>query len=411
MDRPQCLNQFAGNKAAIIAAKNYIESQPFAFIIVGPSGCGKTSLVEILLKNRNFDIMWINSNEVDDSKTMQKVVYNFMNYRNIESFLSIKKKVIIFDDVDAMMCSDRGSGTFLNTFVGDNKKRPEPVSFIMTCSTSEERKLTDIKKKVPVLRLYNPTAKEAFVYVCNVLDARSQTYDHGRVMNLVAANNSNIRGVLTNLDFNNNAIDVFSRDASEQMFFDQSPFEMTKKMLTTKFTIESLRYAADNPLVPLLLYENFPSELFENRLKQAKHIVCRIVEQIIDGTIESEIIEKHMYANTDWDLLQPVSILKCGYMNTYVNSVPKKKSQRKDNLVFTQSLTKAASRHNYGKRIKDYKAEFGIRDATGIFKAFETNEESDLDTVVASYLSNVRQLESKPVRRASTKKKKTQSDS
>jgi hypothetical protein len=95
----------------------------------------------------------------------------------------------------------------------------------------------------------------------------------------------------------------------------------------------------------------------------------------------------------------------------YVNSVAKKKSQRKDNLVFTQSLTKAASRHNYGKRIKDYKAEFGIRDASGIFKAFETNEESDLDTVVASYLSNVRQLESKPVRRASTKKKKTQSDS
>ena len=406
------MDQFAGNKAAIIACKNHIKSMPFGFVILGPSGCGKTSLVDLILKEHRFDIRWIKSNDADDSKIMQKVVDNFLSHRSIESFMSRKPKVIVFDDIDAMMCSDRGSNSFLNGFIADNKKRAEPVSFIMTCSTSEERKLTDIKKKVPVVRISNPTTNEAFIHVCAVLDETNIKYDHERVMKLVAANNSNIRGILTNLDFTNSAVDIFSRDSTEQLFFDLTPFDITKKMLTTNFTSVALRYAADNPLVPLLLYENFPTELFENRLKQAKRVIYGIVTKIIDGTIHGEILEKYMYANTDWDLLQPVSILKCGHITMNVNNVPKKKSHRKDNMVFTQSLTKAASRHNYGKRIKDYKFELGIRDPASIYKAFETSDESNSrDTVVASYLNSVRQIESKPVRRVSSKKKKTHSDS
>ena len=414
LGKPTSINHFAGNKSSILAAKTFINSAPFGFIILGPSGCGKTVLCELLVSSQCFDVLWVKSNDADDSKAMQRMVENFVMHRSIESFFSKKPKLIVFDDIDAMMCSDRGSNSFLNGFIADNKKRSEPLSFIMTCSTSEERKLTDYKKKIPVVRLFNPPAKEAFIYVCNVLDAKEIPYDPETVFKLVENNDSNIRAVLMHLDFENKNQGVFTRDATEQMFFDKTPFEITKTMLTSKFSCQGLRYAADNPLVPLLLYENFPTELFLNRVKQAKLVVHDTIAKIMDGTIHSECIEKYMYANTDWELLQPVSILKCGYINLYVNNLPKKKCQRKDNLVFTQSLTKAASRHNYAKRIVEFKSELGIRDPSSIFKAFETTESHAShasDSAVASYLSNIRQIESKPVRRTTNKKKKTHSDS
>jgi hypothetical protein len=408
--RPTSLNQFVGNKSSILSAKETVSSVPFAFIILGPSGCGKSVLCDLLLQGKSFDILWVKSNDADDSKAMQKMVENFITHRTIESFFSKKPKVVIFDDVDAMMCSDRGSNSFLTGFIADNKKRSEPISFIMTCSTSEERKLTDFKKKISVIRLYNPPVKDAFIYICSVLDEKNISYDPGSILKLIENNDGNIRSVLMHLNF-----DSERRDATEQMFFDKTPFEITRAMLTTKLSCQGLRYAADNPLVPLLLYENFPSELFLNRVKQAKHVAYDVVARIIDGSISSECIEKYMYVNTDWDLLQPVSIMKCGYVNFCVNNISKKKSIRKDNLVFTQSLTKAASRHNYAKKIIEFKSELGIRDSSGIYKAFETNdaanEKFDHDSAVASYLSNIRHIESKPVRRATNKKKKTHSDS
>lgn len=417
---PTHINQFVGNKSSILAAKQYMDSMPFGFIILGPSGSGKTVLCELLIRPLSLDILWVKSNDADDSKAMQKMVENFITHRTIESFFVKKPKVIVFDDIDAMMCSDRGANSFLTGFIADNKKRSEPISFIMTCSTSEERKLTDFKKKIPVIRLNNPPAKDAFVYVCNVLDARGVSYDAETILKLVESNDANIRSVLMHLDYENKNQEVFTREATEQMFYDKTPFEITKTMLTTKLSCEGLRYAADNPLVPLLMYENFPTELFSNRVKQPKSVISNIIAKIMEGTIDSECIEKYMYANTDWDLLQPVSILKCGYINLYVNSVAKKKSQqRRDNLVFTQSLTKAASRHNYAKRIIEYKTELGIRDPSSLFKAFETTTDTmPSDSTIASYLSNIRQMESKPVRRSTTsntktntKKKKTQPDS
>ncbi len=410
VDKPRSLNEFVGNKSSIISAKEMLASPPFGFIILGPSGCGKSVLCDLLLQGQSFDILWVKSNDADDSKAMQKMVENFITHRTIESFFAKKPKVVIFDDIDAMMCSDRGSSSFLNGFIADNRTRSDPISFIMTCSTSEERKLTDFKKKIPVIKLYNPSVKEAFVYICNLLDAKDTSYDPSSVLKMIDSNDGNIRSVMLQIKH----FDEERRDATEQLFFDKTPFDITKTMLTTKLSCQGLRYAADNPLVPLLLYENFPSELFSNRVKQAKHTAYETVASIMDGTISSECIEKYMYVNTDWDLLQPVSIMKCGYVNFYVNSVSKKKAIRKDNLVFTQSLTKAASRHNYAKRIVDFKTQLGIRDASGIFKAFETNDATgtiDNDSAVASYLSNIRHLESKPTRRATNKKKKTHSDS
>jgi hypothetical protein len=407
--KPTSISQFVGNKSSILAAKELISTAPFGFIILGPSGCGKSVLCELLMQGQNFDILWVKSNDADDSKAMQKMVENFITHRTIESFFVKKPKVVIFDDVDAMMCSDRGSNSFLTGFIADNKKRSEPISFIMTCSTSEERKLTDFKKKLPVIRLYNPPVKDAFIYICNVIDAKDIQYDQAAVLKLVESNDANIRSVLMHLNF-----DTQRRDATEQMFFDKTPFEITRAMLTTQLSCQGLRYAADNPLVPLLLYENFPTELFMNRVKAAKQSSYDTVARIIDGTIDSECIEKYMYVNTDWELLQPVSIMKCGYVNFYVNSVSKKKAIRKDNLVFTQSLTKAASRHNYAKKIIEFKTELGIRDSSSIFKAFESNDTAEVfdnDSAVASYLTNIRHQESKPVRRATNKKKKTHSDS
>lgn len=406
---PRRLSEFVGNAAATLAGKAQLSKWPFQFCIVGPSGCGKSTFCELLMSDHSWDILRIKSTAIDDVKGLVKLIDNFVSHRSIESFMCKKQKVVFLDDVDMLMCADRGVSSAIMTFVNDHRKVDKvdkvdksTVSIIMTCSVSEERKLSDLKKKIDIIRLYNPSPKDALVRVINVLDKEGLAYDAAKVLKLAEAHGGNIRGIMMNLHLLDDD-GALTDEKRQKLMFDTTPFEMTRRMLTLPCRTKDMRAISDNNLVPLLMYENYPTELFSNRMKQSRSKYYEMVSTILDRTVHAEALERYMFCNTDWDLWEPVSILKCGSINMILNTIDRKKSRKDDNLQFTQALTKSATRHNYNRRLMDYKEELGVRDILGVYKAFESGN-LECDAAIATYMSQVRKVETKAVKRPSKKK-------
>lgn len=389
---PRSLKDFVGNRSTVLSlTQQFARNKPIRSIIVGPPGCGKTLLCTLLLQEHSdkFDVLNVKCNTVEDIKMLAQLVENFVARRTIESFFSKKRKIVFFDDVDVMMYADRGCATFLTAFVGDVVKGKTDVSVLMTCSLSEEKKIADLKKRLPVLRLANPNSKETLAYVVNILDQESIEYNPTKLVQLVDTYR-NIRNVCNNLHqlaLNKEAI---AAEKDLRLLFDSTNFDITNKILTKQLSADSLRLVGDNYVIPLLVYENYQSELFQNRLKQPLAWYHTSITSVMDITMDAEVIEKHMFTSMDWGTYDCIVILKCGYLNNIINSIPRKKVCKSHSYNFTQSLTKAATRQSYGKRLKCLQDDIGIHDPKAIYKVFDTSTHFTKQPLLATYLEQIR---------------------
>lgn len=365
--KPQNINDVVGNRVLIRDFNNNIKSECVQMLILGPPGSGKTLICDLILGNQKvFDVLKISGEESEDIKGLKSLVDNFTTNRTIESFFSKKKKLVFFDNIDILLNCDRYVNNYLLSFV-ENAIKSKSVSFVMTCSSSEEKKLTELKKKISCVRLTNPSPKDAYVYMSNILDKEEIDYEPSKLMKIIEVHNGNIRNTMNNLhqmELNEEGI----RNEKELRFlFDSNIFDVTKKLLKKKVSTCELKMVSDNNLIPLLLYENYLVELFKNKTKQKKDVYFDTIVKVTDIYIAAEKLENFMYAHTDWSIYDNVTILKCGSINTQLSKYETKKSPTFDKYVFAQVLTKSALRCHYNKRLNSLKSNIGMYDSSCLF--------------------------------------------
>lgn len=409
--KPTTLAEFLGNTTLIQSLDKVLRTPPAKALVVGPSGCGKTTLCNLVLqKHRDtYDVLDVKCQDVEDIKGLKSLIDNFVAHKTIESFFSKKAKLVFLDDIDVMMCSDRGCGTYLLSFVADALKAGSNVSFVMTCSLSEERKLTDLKKKIPPLRMYNPPTRDTLAFVLDVIEKEGIACEPSKAIKLVETFQGNVRSVLQNLHQLESTDKALATERTHRMLFDATTFDIAKKMLTQTFPVRDLSILSDNTLVPLLMYENMFAELFNNRLKPRSSVAhLKAVGVIMDATIDAEIMERYMFKTMDWDLYPHVTTVKCGYINQTLPLFERKKYPKAETLVFTQVLTKAATRHNYGKRLDAVADTLGVHDVLSLFKAFDAGAGED-ESALGAYATQIRnRVPEKPAaKRAVRSRKKT----
>lgn len=363
---PKTLNEFVGNRGVVKTMVETLKKHPSQVLVVGPTGSGKTTLCKLILDTLDLDVLHINGNETDDVKNLKRLVENFCTNRTIESFFSKKKKLVFFDDVDILLTCDRNVGGFLTTFL-DNAIKNCSISVLMTCSISEEKRLTELKKKVTYVRLANPFAKDTFVYTSGVLDTEDVEYDPTKLLKLIETFNGNIRNVFNNLHQLALSDDELKQEKQTRITFDCNVFDVMKKVLKHRMTAHDFVIISDNNLVPLLVYENYVNEMFKNKYKQKNSVYITVFNDVISNFIHAEILEQHMYQYTDWSFYNLISILKCGYINHHLNRLETKKTGTYDGYIFTQLLTKSALRCNYNKRMTLIKQSIGVSEVEHIY--------------------------------------------
>lgn len=369
--QPEDIKDFVGNRMLIKSLLDKLDPAhfPCELLIFGPSGSGKTLLCDLALKKyaSEYDVLRISGVETEATKRLKQLIDNFVNNRTIESFLSKrKKKFILFDNVDIMMSSDRNVSGFLLSFV-EHTHKSKNVSYIMTCSTSEEKRLTELKKHLDCIRLANPTIQDVFLFVSAILDTEDIEYEASRLLKLIDTHNNNIRNVINNLHHMSLSDKELSDEKKTKLMFDSSVFDIMKKLYTQELTVNEMRSVSENGLVPLLMHENLLTELQKNKVKQSKETYFSLLNRVTRNFIVAEKIEHYMYQNTDWNLYDMVSILKCSTINQALTSLQKKKTANYEGYIFTQMLTKAALRCNYNKRLGSLQSSLGIFELDALY--------------------------------------------
>jgi DNA polymerase III delta prime subunit len=370
LNQPTSLSKFIGNKMTIKKISELIKISPCRILIIGPSGSGKTTLCNLAMNLYNYDVLQVNGGETEDLKGLKRLIDNFANNKTIESYFSNRKKLIFIDDVDILISCDRNANSFLLNFV-DSVSKSNHLSFIMSSSTSEEKKLTELKKKLNCIRLSNPSRQDVFAYISCILDKHNIPYNDEKLLKLIEIHNNNIRNTINNLhqmDLDDNNLKI---EKQQKLLYDSNVFDVMGKIYNRKMDTSDFKIISDNNLVPLLLYENYLSELFKNRLKQTKETYFNIITDVLDSYIDSDTIEQYMYQNTEWSLCDLVTYLRCGPINWHFNTLEKKKAKSFDKYIFTQLLTKSALRCNYGKKLSILKNNIGVSETETVFYIFD----------------------------------------
>jgi hypothetical protein len=368
---PEKFSDFVGNKIISKSIYDKLKNKCCKYLVIGPSGCGKTLLCNLILKCFEYDVLYINGGEVDDVKSFKRLLENFKNNKTILSFMSKKHKVIFIDDIDILLSCDRNANSFIQGFIDNISKNKLEISCILTCCTSEEKRVTELKKKLECLKINNPNRKDVYVYISNILEKENIDYNVDTLFKLIDAHNNNIRNILNNihqLDFNDDNIDIVRQ---EKVLFDSNIFDIMMKLFKRKMNLFEIRQISDNSLASLLIYENYLNEMSKNRLKKKRDIYFDVITNINENFIDSDIIEYYMYHNSEWDLHDMVTFLRCCPINWHLDKFEKRKFSTFHNYVFSQILTKNALRCNFGKKLTNMKSNIQLQNTDQIYYIFD----------------------------------------
>jgi len=161
-------------------------------LIHGPAGVGKTSSVYALAKEKNFEILEMNSSDFRKKEHIQ----NIIGIASQQQSLFFRKKLILIDEVDGISGrSDYGGLTELVKVI-DNTKHP----IILTGNEISDSKFSTLRKKCEMLEFKPVDYLEIFELLRKICSENEIKYDETFLKNLARKNNGDVRATLLDLE-------------------------------------------------------------------------------------------------------------------------------------------------------------------------------------------------------------------
>lgn len=355
---PKSLTDFVGNKIAIkniqaFITKKFVKdnTEKNILCILGPDGCGKSTLCDLLFKKHNRQVFEVGKDSLTGCD-IKSVLYNFANNMTIESYMVKKEKVVFIDDIDILCNIDK---LIISKILAANKLlKQKGIKVIVTCNINDERKMVDNEKDIEIFKLSYPYSKDSYVYVMTCFDEHNIDYDAEKLLQVVQKCRGNICETVLNLQSTTYELDSKAMEAG---FKDMNNFEITRKILNNKHTLNELEYLikSDLGLIPFMLYENLPDELDTNyKFKKGKNNTSLIDVCIdINGSfVEAAMFEEKAYQGLDWSFLGYANILKMNSLHNALQKVEHKASSKDVKYRFSQLLSKMSHKNIMAKKVR-----------------------------------------------------------
>jgi replication factor C large subunit len=148
--RPRKLDGLVGNREAISALKNWVESWisripgKRAALLVGPPGTGKTASVGALANDLDMELVEFNSSDKRNKDSIETLVWRAASQQTLDG----RHRLILLDEVDGLSgTSDRGGVGAILKVISDSV---HPI--VMTANDPNSPRLKDLMK---VCQVYN----------------------------------------------------------------------------------------------------------------------------------------------------------------------------------------------------------------------------------------------------------------
>lgn len=344
------MDSFLENADAKCALQKFIESSQLYLLVIGPSGAGKTTACQLALEEwgRQYQVMRPVYEEFQNHKDLVDHLEKFVKVRNMLEIFENRPKLLFLDDIDTLISQDRFANVYIQSLV--DMLRERGIKLLMTCTSGHEKKVADIKKKVLVTRIVNPsvagTARHLRQkYGVELLDSG---ISDSSLTKYIQSMNANIRSCEMNLELLlHGSEDTIEEEGVSRIAFDKNICDV----VATIFGAKSLPakdldvcLSEDPTLISYIMYENC-HKLLCNR-PDAHALISRIIDAYVVGSI----METSMYIKNDWFLHDACNLYRCGMVKSICGSVTPPA------ITYTTITTRASNYYNMIKRVGEHQA-------------------------------------------------------
>lgn len=320
-------------------------------LISGHSGCGKSNIVNMILTEKNFEVLNINSSTYDSLSLIKNRVTCFSKTNTISSFINKQSKIIFVDDLDAIMNIDRNFLSFVIDFIKSNQ-----CKMICVNNSAMNKKILDTKGSFEsVVVLKRLSYKQCFqIVIANIPETMDIDYD--KLTILIKENNNDLRTVVNNIDdvqINRNVVDLNKRPKFLEMSIDDIVYELCTKILSEKEINEIVTH--DINQIVSSLHENISQGFYTNSLDRDEISFIKEFNRII---INAEYIGKSIFDKYDFTTWDHYTYNKIKSLNHLLYNQFSKITKFK--LSHSQLINKQSLALNFNKKLVKMEKEHNI---------------------------------------------------
>jgi len=415
--KPTKLSEIIGNKENIETFKNWIKNFNYnknqSIIISGNQGICKTLTIKLILEELNYNIKFINCNEIKDHRIYDdfKNYYNFSKSIYNKFNLNNKKIAIIFDEIENITLTSEKK-YIINIYKENNKYNYFPLIFI---SNNQHTKLLyDLKKGCNEIIFNIPSLDDIKLLIKNIsLNENLKIENDSIIEKLINFSQNDIRRLIIlfqELSFN--VVDNYIDESLINLFIENSKkkniiiglFNSTKNIINDYLEYDNIikLYEIEKVLLPLMIHENYLKKISKtlekkNNNKFLKNDVFDIISNIADSISIGDNIETSIYTDQNWYLQNIHGFFTCLNTSYWLNkdeNIALTKLEV-DDIKFSSDLNKTSLKNINKKNINNL---IKIIDKKSIYEILMLNrisnhlinssQENELINILSKYNKN-----------------------
>jgi len=272
--RPKNFSEIRGQDEAVAKIMNFVNNfktqRKKAIIFYGGPGTGKTTLAHVSAKENNLEIFELNASDLRNKTKLQEILKPAIEQQPL-----IKKgKIILVDEADGIMGSDRGGIPELIRLIEITK-----YPTIITANNVWSKKLSPLRKKCELIELKELDYKTIKDVLVNILRKEKKIIDNEILTNIAIKSKGDLRAGINDLQ----AISEL-KDPSEILFSERNKetniFDALKTVFKLKATKETLKIfdSVNMSLDEIILWveKNIPKEYKGKELARAYDLLSKV---------------------------------------------------------------------------------------------------------------------------------------
>ena len=356
--RPKCFEEFIGNKIKIKEIETWLDEFPknsfSSCLISGKHGIGKSSLINLIVKKFNLDVIEYQQSDLKDYKNNDINLF-FPKKTNFEElfFGKCRKKIMIFNEIEAITIPSE-KNFIIKILKRNHKEKILPI--ILVNNGKHSKILNEIKKNLLICNLLTPSILEIKPLICKICKNEGMNLSSKYYKGLIKFCNNDIRKIILTLEdlkdlYNKKNI---SKENLKEYYENNNQkqeeiglYNSVGKLLNYPLSFEQIitLYQLEKILLPLTFLENIP----------CKEMDINTYSEVLSSYSNGDLIETSIYTDQNWYLQKLHAFETCIYPNYLIE-------KREDNminekaLIFTNDLNKTSLKNINKKNIDEIKS-------------------------------------------------------
>lgn len=320
-------------------------------VITGGHGHGKTCTVDIILKEMNYDIYYLDIKKIKLCKDINTIITQSMISPNILSVLrgvSVKKHIIVVDNLESITSSTE-KASILNLQKMNDLNWYCPIVFI---SNDQHNKLLfNIKKFSHKVTFYIPSAYDLRQILTRIAQNENVLFENSFVVEkIINYSQGDIRQlifILYELKCMHEGKKITLKsvreycDASNMRDVDINLYKATNKLLQNYKGINGCvaLYETEKVLLPLMIQQNYIDCIIQNY--DDDYDKYKLTQIVSDSLSMGDITENYIYGEQNWNMQDIHGIFTCVTPSFYIN-VNENNKRLDFNSAFPKDLNKTS---------------------------------------------------------------------